>query len=185
MSQILFCISILTWEDAMKAFKVLSCMLITAALVFTTQCKKSGMQSGQQIVESQEIKNYLLGKWEVFSSGKIMEAVESMYSRDPHLVMIGTDPSEWLRGYDAIMEIFKLEEKMGRFLIHTDKLEAYQKGDMGWALGLVTLTMPDGSKLQLRETFLFQKEGGTWKIINEHASIGVGNEQVGFILPAK
>ena len=74
---------------------------------------------------------------------------------------------------------------MGKFHVQADKLEAYQQGDVGWAMGLVTLTMPDGSKLQARVTFLFHQEEGTWKIIYEHSSIGVGNEQAGFVLPEK
>jgi hypothetical protein len=36
--------------------------------------------------------------------------------------------------------------------------------------------MPDGSEVPFRITAVFHHEGGTWKLVQEHASVAMSNE---------
>ena len=55
---------------------------------------------------------------------------------------------------------------------------------MGWAAGRPTFHLPDGTALPLRVTAVVRREGGDWRCVHWHVSVGVDNEAaVGHDLP--
>jgi hypothetical protein len=52
-------------------------------------------------------------------------------------------------------------------------LSTFVEGTVGWAADRRTIRLADGSKLTFRETFVFHKDGGEWKIVQMHVSLAV------------
>ncbi len=56
-------------------------------------------------------------------------------------------------------------------------MRAYREDMVGWVADQGTSTLPDGSEVPFRLTAVFHQENGDWKLIQEHASLGVSNEE--------
>ena len=105
--------------------------------------------------------------------------VLGLWSNEPGAMAIGTDPSEWLTTRAAIeqMERAALENSSGRM---PDDLEivAYEEGTVGWANLRYTAKLPNGGSLLIRWTVIYHQEGGQWKGVSGHASVGVPDDKV-------
>jgi hypothetical protein len=53
----------------------------------------------------------------------------------------------------------------------------YREGDIGWVASRAAFRLPDGTEVPARMTAVFRRESGDWKVVQGHASIGVGNEE--------
>src|SRR5436309_513200 len=60
-------------------------------------------------------------------------------------------------------------------------LEAFSEGTVGWGMTRFTLSFPDGSSVSPRWSAVFHREDGEWKFVQLHASIGVANEESGWV----
>ena len=60
-----------------------------------------------------------------------------------------------------------------------DETEGYREGDVGWAATKLTVSFPDGKRIQSRWTAVLVRRDG-WKFVQTHASIAVPNEEVGW-----
>ncbi len=130
--------------------------------------------------ESTELKNLILQWYERMSSGDILGSAERIISRQDGVLDIGSDPTEWLEGFESIIQVFKEMANMGTFEIKAGDLKAYSEGTIGWAADRPTMKMPNGTEVSMRHTFVFHKEDGEWKLVQGHASIGVPNEEIGY-----
>jgi hypothetical protein len=54
---------------------------------------------------------------------------------------------------------------------------------VGWATTKLTITLPDGRHVSPRWSSVFHREDDTWRFVHTHASIAVGNDDVGWIYP--
>ncbi len=96
-------------------------------------------------------------------------------------MMIGTDPNEWIRGYDQIIEAYRsmlAAQQQAGLVIEPGEAEAYREGSVGWVTDRPTFRTKDGRAVTCRATTIFHQEDGEWKIVNAHYSIGVPNEEV-------
>jgi hypothetical protein len=61
-----------------------------------------------------------------------------------------------------------------------DDLEivAYEEGTVGWANVRYTAKLPNGGSFLSRWTIIYHQEGGQWKIVNGHASLGIPDDKV-------
>ena len=59
-------------------------------------------------------------------------------------------------------------------------IEGHSHGDAGWAATRLTISLPDGSEIHPRWTAVMIRDDGVWKIVQTHASIAVGNAEVGW-----
>ena len=48
---------------------------------------------------------------------------------------------------------------------------------MGWGVDEPHFVFPDGSRLPTRLTAVLREEGGDWKVVHLHFSVGVPDEQ--------
>jgi ketosteroid isomerase-like protein len=95
------------------------------------------------------------------------------------VLVIGTDPQEWWTGRDTAAAAFRgqTEAMGGGFPVRAGDPVAYAHGDVGWVADRPTMTMPDGSSLEFRLTFVTVRTGGDWKLAQMHFSAGVSNEE--------
>lgn len=124
----------------------------------------------------------------LLSGGIDDEGELNVLSTSPDFLAIGTDESEWWRGRDTLMaveraQLGQLEKHREEFLgpgsrfIQPTHVEAFESEPVGWAFAksdMVTL----GDPVVMRSSFVFLLEGGTWRIIHMHYSIGVPSEEL-------
>ena len=99
-------------------------------------------------------------------------------SRHPDLRIVGTDPAEWLSGEAAYA--FLREEAAtvgGRVKVTLRDVEAFAEGPVGWGVARPVIALPDGSSVSPRWSAVFRREDGAWRLVQLHASIGVGNAE--------
>jgi len=107
-------------------------------------------------------------------------ALEELLSDDQGLLVLGTDPDEWWGGRETIVRTFarQMEEAGGSFPVVAEQITAYSEGGFGWAASKATFTAPDGTRAPIRVSAVFRREGGQWRIIHAHNSVGVTNEDL-------
>jgi SnoaL-like domain len=108
-----------------------------------------------------------------------MDALERMTSHDENVVTIGTDPSEYARGFDENMRLMQESTPDADMHIHAhlDEVHCYEDGDIGWMDGVGRLER-DGETVEVRMTGVLRREDGEWRWVQSHASIGVPNAQM-------
>lgn len=100
-------------------------------------------------------------------------------SKRSAMLLVGTDPKEWVRGKAAAKFLTNEAKAMGgQIKVRVGKVEAYQEGTVGWGIANPAITLPNGKVFQPRWSAVFHRENGKWKIIQIHASAGVPNEQL-------
>jgi ketosteroid isomerase-like protein len=106
-------------------------------------------------------------------------AIAALFSREPGVLAIGTDPAEWWDGHETITSVFQaqMRDMGGGFPIEAAELQSFSEGDAGWAADRPRLTMPDGSEVSFRLTAVLRREDGDWRVVQWHSSFGVANEE--------
>ena len=115
-----------------------------------------------------------------FESGDV-STVEAIVSREADVLGIGTDPDEWWPGRDNLMRAVRAQvpEMHGAGMtFRTEDERSYSEGDVGWSAAQASIVMADGSTLPTRFTSVWRREGGDWKLVNFHVSVGMSNEQL-------
>ncbi len=124
-----------------------------------------------------ELAGYVAQMYEQFSTGS-PDGVEGMLTSSPGLIGIGTDPAEWWVD-EAVGRAFRAQipEMHGAGLrFQGGEVKAYSEGSVGWVADQPSLRMPDGSEIPMRYTGVWHREGGAWKMVQFHLSMGVSNE---------
>src|SRR4051794_16091501 len=108
-----------------------------------------------------------------------LDAIGEMFSAEPYLVILGTDPEEWATGQAAV-SLFKTQvrEMAGR-TIKLGNPSAYCCGNVGWVAIDTMETYPNGLELAGRLTAVLAIERGHWRIVQWHFSILQPNEVTG------
>ncbi len=127
---------------------------------------------------SAEIEQVLRTTFDALARSNIDE-IGRHTSRDPCVVAIGSDPSEWVEGYEQYMQLFRESTPNSELGVTAglDNVRAYQEGDVGWAAGRGYFEM-EGKRVPVRFTAVLHKEDGEWKAVQAHASIGVPNDRM-------
>ena len=127
---------------------------------------------------STELEDLIAGYFNAFTAGDV-EWVDRHVSRDPALRLIGTDPSEWLRG-GAGFELFRREAASanGALTAELSEIEAYRDGAVGWGAVLVEFTNRAGAIARARFSVVFRVEGDEWRMVSSHTSVAVPDADV-------
>jgi hypothetical protein len=125
--------------------------------------------------QAPELKDVVMRFYDAVSRGD-GGVMEEMTSRDGALVFIGTDPNEWFEDIAGIRRMLEAQAGAGVTVIPGD-IRAHRDGAIGWVADRGRFKLPDGSEVPFRMTAVFHQENGTWKLIQEHASFGVSNEE--------
>jgi adenylate cyclase len=106
---------------------------------------------------------------------------DQIISNTPAVSLLGTDPTEWSTDRAQIVQAADAQshasQASGMQTIPTDP-QAWSEGDVGWVVDQPRVRLPNGAEVQMRVTAIVHRENGTWKIVHQHASIGVPNDQV-------
>ena len=127
---------------------------------------------------SPELQELVAEWWQAFSSGDGAWFARHV-SRDAGVRLIGTDPDDWQEGQQVGGFITGAVEALGgKVKIVPGEPDAFREGNVGWAITRPTLTMPDGSEIDLRWSAVFRQEDGKWKAVQIHASVGFPDEEL-------
>lgn len=110
-----------------------------------------------------------------------LTSIQGRLSASDAVSGIGTDPSEWWMGRESLASVLDAQAAFLRQLgviFDTSNAVGWTDGDFGFVIDQPTWTLRDGRSVQCRTTTIFHREGGTWKIVHLHVSIGVANDQV-------
>jgi ketosteroid isomerase-like protein len=129
--------------------------------------------------QSAELRDLTLRFYEAATTGDL-PFFERHVSRQEGAVFVGTDPNEWWEGFEAFVEAMRAQsEAMGGMRIVAGQLQAYQEGGIGLVIDRdASFRLPDGTEIPFRNTVVFRREDGEWKLVHEHASIGIRNEEM-------
>jgi len=105
--------------------------------------------------------------------------MERTTSREQGGVVIGSDPREYATGYEQIIRALGESTPGEGPQIHVrhEEIRGYEQGDVGWADGTGAFEH-DGESVELRFTMVAIREKDGWRIVQNHASIGVPNDRM-------
>ncbi len=127
----------------------------------------------------------LVADWFRAASRGDSSLVDAHISLDDDVRLIGSDPAELFRGGSAVAEFLRgeVEGGGGAATFAPAGTEAFSEGTVGWATTRVMITLPDGRHVSPRWSSVFRLEDGVWRFVQTHASIGVPNEEIGWVYP--
>ena len=129
--------------------------------------------------QSTELREVFLRVYEGMETGDVGLILDLM-SRDAGVLVIGTDPDEWWSDFATIEQVYTVqlnEMRESGVTFQTGDPQCYQEGSVGWCADRGTMVLPDGTQQPVRLTAIFHQEGGDWKMVHSHVSLGVPNEQ--------
>ena len=107
---------------------------------------------------------------------------EEVWSQDDDVLLIGSDPTEWVEGYEKVIGFMNdLAERGapgGATRLPPETVRAFREGNIGWSRSDMRWQLKDGTEIPGRATTVCRKEGGVWKILQVHVSIGIPDEEV-------
>jgi hypothetical protein len=122
--------------------------------------------------ESADLRDALLQFGDRLSAGDV-DSFDELVSQEARLV-IGTAPGEWLEDRQAMR--FGFETEGVRLVL--DDPRGYAEGTLGWVVDRPTFFFPDESSMRCRLTAVMRNEGGAWRVVHLHFSVGVPDEEV-------
>jgi hypothetical protein len=125
--------------------------------------------------QAPELTGVVMRFYEAISRGDVA-VMDQMASREPGLVFIGTDPDEWFEDVASVRRMLEAQAGAGVTVVSGD-IRAFREGSIGWIADRGMFRLADGTEVPFRLTAVFREEDGAWKLVQEHASFGVSNEE--------
>jgi ketosteroid isomerase-like protein len=100
--------------------------------------------------------------------------MRTMLSERPDAVHIGTDAEEWWTSGQLVADT----GGGGDLRAVADDIDVHVQGDTAWVEGHGRFMRADGAERPVRITSVLLREGGQWKVVQSHASIGVPNAEI-------
>ena len=122
---------------------------------------------------STEIKDPILQLYNKVIAGEVFIA-DRFYACQEGVLVIGSDPNEWGRDHDSIIQFYKATSASGMD-IKINTLEAYRQGTVEWAIDRVMAKLPDGVQGSVRHTHFLHQEKCAWKIVQAPISLDIPN----------
>lgn len=99
----------------------------------------------------------------------------NMFLRSDPTRYIGTDPQEWWSGPGFVDAYPKHVAGWPTLDIDVVDIEAFESGEIGWAAVRAMTQFGDADFAPVRFSFVFTLDGGIWRIVHMHSSLGVPN----------
>ena len=128
-----------------------------------------------EISPSEELRAFLLRLYAAFGDNDA-DAVREMFSKNKHLLYIGTDPEEWWTGPDSAEIMLRQNAELGGIEIFPGAPVAYSIGNVGWIADKIRVVLRTGAEIDVRLTLVLAIERGQWRIVQWHGSIGEKDE---------
>ncbi len=114
--------------------------------------------------------------WRRFCDGvsnKRVDQFDDIVSKEAMLI-IGTAPGENVTDRDAMKFGFETEG----ITLQIRTARGFEEGPLGWVVDEPRFGFPDGSGMDCRVTAIMRNEGGTWRLVHAHFSVGVPDDEV-------
>src|SRR6266704_2677343 len=99
------------------------------------------------VVPSEELRSLLLRLYSAMQAQDV-ETLREMFSTSAHALAIGTDPSEWWTGSDAL-EVWSVQiREAGGFRFQSSRPTAYCVGPVGWVADDPLVTIGNGVEVR-------------------------------------
>ena len=129
--------------------------------------------------QSPELRELMLRFYQAFEGGDAALAI-GLLSQEEGVLAIGTDPNEWWSDYATMERVYATQLREMRdagMSLQPGDLRCYQDGNVGWCADQARMRLPYGTEVPMRLTAVFHREGGEWKMVQSHASVGVPNTE--------
>jgi ketosteroid isomerase-like protein len=130
---------------------------------------------------SEELRDLTLRFYKASATGDL-SFFDRHVSRQEGAEFIGTDSNEWWEGLEALREAARTQSEAiegGGLQIVGGQLQAYSEGNVGWVIDRnASFRLPDSTQIPFRNTGVFRREDGEWKLVHGHTSIGVRSEEL-------
>ena len=124
-----------------------------------------------------ELRNIIFRYYAAVSRGD-SAVMEHLFAQQDSAIVIGIDPKEWWEGYKNIVSIYKTQlEEIGKITIVAGDPQAYCEDSVGWAVDHPKFRLPNGKEIFARLTMVFHRENHEWRVVQQHISIGIPNEE--------
>jgi ketosteroid isomerase-like protein len=109
-----------------------------------------------------------------------LDTVGQRMSQDSDVLSIGSDPDEWVEGYEENMRLLRASTPEGELgvTVGIDDVKGFVEGTVAWAASRGYFER-EGARIPVRFTAVLRQEDGEWKVVQAHASIGVPNDRMG------
>lgn len=102
--------------------------------------------------------------------------LDLLIARHPGTLVVGTDPDEWWQGGDQIVATWTAAwQERGGLPVEESQPEAFRAGQVGWVADRALWRLPDRRTIPFRLTAVFYRDGGVWRLVQAHFSLGVPN----------
>jgi ketosteroid isomerase-like protein len=127
---------------------------------------------------SPEIEQVLRASLEAMARSDV-DAIGRHMSRDPCVLGIGSDASEWAEGYEDLMRLWRDSTPDAQLGVRVglEDVKGFCEGTVGWAAGHGYFEV-EGRRVGVRMTAVLHQEDDEWKAVQTHASIGVPNNRM-------
>jgi hypothetical protein len=125
-------------------------------------------------------------------SGSVEQAVRRLYERfsandvaefgsdlapASNAMVIGTGPTEWYEGREAWIGAYAEQvAAIPGIRLEAGEPHGWEQGTVAWAADRPTFVLPDGTRVPVRLTAVFLRDGSDWKPVQAHFSLGVPDE---------
>lgn len=124
--------------------------------------------------ESAAVRDAVLDFYRAISTSAA-DRFDELVSADSATLVIGTAPGEWVTERERLRFGFEAE---GLTIEAGARPAGYREGSLGWFVDEPYYGFPDGGGMRTRLTAVVREEGGRWKIVHLHVSVGVPDEEV-------
>ncbi len=128
--------------------------------------------------ESSELRDWMQRMYRAMTDGDRAWLEEALCESEA-TVAIGTDPGEWWEGGGLVRSKMaaQLEAGLSGVRFESTRLRAYAEGAVGWVSDQPRMVLPEGTAVTVRITAVLHREDGRWRMVQNHTSFGVPNEQ--------
>lgn len=117
-----------------------------------------------------------------------LDFMDRIFANDSEVQLIGSDPAEVVVGHAAVVQFWTDLFQALRDLDYPnngglptvsngESIHVSEHGTMAWATDFPTWRFANNS-VPFRQTLVFQREAGSWKISHVHFSVGISNTEL-------
>jgi class 3 adenylate cyclase len=130
-----------------------------------------------ELQHSEEIRSVTGRMWAAWMRGDV-ESVLGRFSRSPGVSGFGTDPTEVFDDPVRLERYTRAEfETMdGPWPFGPAEIDGWREGDVGWSTVRASVLLDESHPI--RVSYVFRLERDDWRVVHQHWSVGVTNEEV-------
>jgi adenylate cyclase len=121
--------------------------------------------------------NKFIDLWAALDIEQALDGV----SRQPGVLLVGTDPEEWWGDYGSASAVMKVQwqefKSMGGFRFDVERISAAKEGTVGWIAARGKIAIGSRTPLPMTCTVVAHEEGTHWRMVQFHTAIDSPNQQ--------